>query len=517
MTITNSANEPIVTCGVSSVSAGRAVLIAPSPPPPTEPPPSTPFVDANATLAATVAAVTQGVAAALAASVVVSVGASVGASVGGSVGGAAGGAAGGSGAGGGSSAVGGMLPLAFGAQRFSLSSGMAIEQSELSNGVSSSMSWTTGELGLLGSDDATAVQAADRDDDVKVRRLLRSPNDNAFRRRAPEELPRLLDQLTSFATALSTLLGVQLLGVCCWKHRCNRRYYAAIRSAASPNHPVAPADKLLAPLRFCSPQVSGSSNSACQISSELQESTVSDSHGEASKAYHHRPPSPPASPPASPPGEGVSSTAAATMATTAIHHETFADTLAAVQLQAVWRRRQAMNEAAARAAERQNNQTIAQAAARLQAALRRHQNIRVVAAWAAERRKAQAPVRLQAALRRRQSIRVVAAQAAERHSEQAITQATVRVQAPSSAHPHNGASSTASLTSMANVPAVPVPPHDEGSLVTGLVSMMRRRTLPHLVPRNLHRVCSWSTRGRKVAPIPVRAEPFMCGMWSAMC
>ena len=142
-----------------------------------------------------------------------------------------------------------MMPLVFGAQRFSTSSGMACKQSELSTGVADSMAWSSGELGLISEAGAAAasesVQAAGR----RLRRLVRrlSAADGAADEAAdgaadeaaeplvatvapfPTEMIKLLDQLSMFGIAFGLCAFLQLLGLLCWRYRCNRKYYRALR------------------------------------------------------------------------------------------------------------------------------------------------------------------------------------------------------------------------------------------------------------------------------------------------
>ena len=125
------------------------IIIKGALPPPPPPPVLLPYngsaqtaTEVQATVEAVTTAVTTvvvtAVAGAVAGSVAGAVAGAVGSSVGGAVGSAAGGAAAGGGAGGagGGAGGGGALPLVMGAQRFSLSGGLAAEQSELDAGVS---------------------------------------------------------------------------------------------------------------------------------------------------------------------------------------------------------------------------------------------------------------------------------------------------------------------------------------------------------------------------------------------
>lgn len=136
---------------------GPVVIEGALPPPPPAAPPLriTPIEETVDAVAATVTAI---VATTVAASVAGAVGGVIASSVttaaasaasAGAAGAAGGGAAGGAGGGGGASA-GGLMPLLFGVQRFSASSGIAVPKSELQTGVADSMEWAKGDLGLVG-------------------------------------------------------------------------------------------------------------------------------------------------------------------------------------------------------------------------------------------------------------------------------------------------------------------------------------------------------------------------------
>ena len=277
--ITNSAGQSLSACEVLSVQVADVIVPAPSPPPPSPPlPPLAPINVTVDTTAQAVESITTVVATTVSLAVTASVGGSVMAAVGAStsmaVGGAAAGAAGGGAAGGASSAgssAGGVFPLIFGVQRLSLSSGLACDQSEVTTGVADSMSWSTGYLpsagylGLFSSDDMAAAEAADEAMQPqpqppttarRVRRRLHALVRQASRRLnfeeeesyeeqaaaaadaqaasgsiSPYPLPMLLlvDQVTTFAIALSVVMSGWSIGFCCYKYRCNRRYYARMR------------------------------------------------------------------------------------------------------------------------------------------------------------------------------------------------------------------------------------------------------------------------------------------------
>jgi len=81
------------------------------------------------------AAVSSGVAVALAATLASSMASALASSTGAALGSASG--------------SGGALPLLFGAQRFSLSSGLAVKKSPMQTGAANSLAWSTGKLGLV--------------------------------------------------------------------------------------------------------------------------------------------------------------------------------------------------------------------------------------------------------------------------------------------------------------------------------------------------------------------------------
>ena len=117
------------------------------PPPPSSPPEMTIQEVITATAEAVTAVVATTIATTIAASVASSVASSAGAASIEAAGSAAGGAAGG---GGGGASGGGVAPFIFGAQRFSMTSGVAANKSQIQSGVADSMSWSTGRLGLFG-------------------------------------------------------------------------------------------------------------------------------------------------------------------------------------------------------------------------------------------------------------------------------------------------------------------------------------------------------------------------------
>jgi len=180
-------------------------------------------------------------------------------SVGGAAGGAAGGGAGGGGAGGG--AGGGVAPLIFGVQRFSASSGLAANQSELQSGVAGGMGWASGSFGAFGggggggdggvsrrrlsiwlarrlvdlSENATSSDAenngSNTDDffdcvDWGRRRLNEGGGGDAGSATecdedAPDTLTALIDNLVTFVVAMSLVTSIQVCAQIYWKKRMN--------------------------------------------------------------------------------------------------------------------------------------------------------------------------------------------------------------------------------------------------------------------------------------------------------
>jgi hypothetical protein len=230
------------------------------PPPPARAPDAT---------AATVDAVTTAVTTVVAAAVAAAVAGAVAGSVGGAAGGAAGGGAGGGGAGGG--AGGGVAPLIFGVQRFSASSGLAANQSELQSGVAGGMGWASGSFGTFGggaggdgggsrrrlsiwlarrlvdlSENATSndenatssdadINETSTDDSLDCvdwgrRRLAKGGGEEGGSATecgedAPDTLAALIDNLVTFVMAMSLVTSVQVFAHIYWKKRMNNKYY----------------------------------------------------------------------------------------------------------------------------------------------------------------------------------------------------------------------------------------------------------------------------------------------------
>jgi len=167
------------------------------------------------------------------------------------------------------------MPLVFGVQRFSTSSGLASNQSALQSGVADSMGWANGQLNLFGSPPSSADAASPSPPTSTGRRLADDLADSLhawttatelwareqgsdFGRRlaakkattesvdvsgvdiasgelgsggliaaptTPVNLALILDSLVTMSMALPAILLVQLLTLWHWRYRMNRRYY----------------------------------------------------------------------------------------------------------------------------------------------------------------------------------------------------------------------------------------------------------------------------------------------------
>ena len=189
-------------------------------------------VEEEKIIADTATAVTAAVVTAVAASVATSVGGAVAGSVAGSVGGAAGGAAGGSagGSSAGGASGGGALPLIFGAQRFSVSSGLAVEKDPLQTGVATSMGWITGDFGSSPSEDSERRRLSGRrlqskskgKGDTSEDALESESSTEDGLNEQEEEMAALLRTLRTFGILMSVLVVIMLCGLLIWKYRKNR-------------------------------------------------------------------------------------------------------------------------------------------------------------------------------------------------------------------------------------------------------------------------------------------------------
>jgi len=210
-------------------------------------------------------AVSTAVAAAVAASVATAVGGAVAGSVGGAVGGAAGGAAGGGagggaagGGGGGASGAAAVMPLVFGAQRMSASSGLAVNKSALQSGVSGGLGWSTGQLGLVTPD---MLANAGFLVPSSASRRLTSASEIAMAMEMAVDHPcvALLDTLSTYLIASIILAVVRAVTLFLWYCVFNKRYYREkaqpLENAASedvPRHRAAlhSKKKMRRPARF---------------------------------------------------------------------------------------------------------------------------------------------------------------------------------------------------------------------------------------------------------------------------
>ena len=166
-------------------------------------------------------AIAATVAASVAATVTTSIGtaaASAGAAAAG--GGAAGGAAGGAGGAGGGGAAGGMItPLIFGAQRFSLSSGIGVDKSPMQDAVASSMAWTAGDLSIWPSGGGSSRLRA-----LSGTAMLNSTTDSLLVTTSPE-LFKLLNVLTVAGVQICLVFLVQVALTLAWRRCVNKSYY----------------------------------------------------------------------------------------------------------------------------------------------------------------------------------------------------------------------------------------------------------------------------------------------------
>ena len=211
---------------------GLVVIRGNLPPPPPRPDPA---------LAATVGAVTTAVTTVVAAAV----GAAVAGALAGAVGSAAGYTSASSGA-----ASGGVAPLIFGVQRFSASSGLAANQSELQTGLAGGLGWASGSLDLVSrppappSDVRRRLQACRDNNGLSTICQATNATNNKnqtgvatgssflgdlveyyFGENVPETLIALLDNLLTFFAALLFIVALELFGLFFWKKCANRAYY----------------------------------------------------------------------------------------------------------------------------------------------------------------------------------------------------------------------------------------------------------------------------------------------------
>jgi hypothetical protein len=166
------------------------------------------------TMATSIAASAAGAVAASAAAA--AAGSAAGAAAGAAAGGAAGGGAAGGGASSGAAGGGGLTPLIFGVQRFSMSSGLAANlSSTLHTTVTGSMSWASGDFNLL----STSTESRRRMSEVDGAGVAVALSPTA---KAKESLWNIA--LVLLCSALLTI-GVQTCARWLWRHRTNREYY----------------------------------------------------------------------------------------------------------------------------------------------------------------------------------------------------------------------------------------------------------------------------------------------------
>ena len=162
--------------------------------------------------------------------VAVSIAVSIATSIGGAVAGATGTAAGVGAAGVGGAAGGGIAPLLWGAQRFSLTNGLAVEKSEVHSGVAGSLGWISGELPI--SDSVAALhQSLLGGGSTSGRRLSeqglsRDQDGIPFQPEVsviPQEVETLYNTLTSFGIGIGLTFAGHLILVLLWRCVINRR------------------------------------------------------------------------------------------------------------------------------------------------------------------------------------------------------------------------------------------------------------------------------------------------------
>ena len=149
------------------------------------------------------------------------------------------------------------MPIVFGAQRFSTSSGLGVPPSEMQAGVANSLGWLSGEVsfvrqapppsmearrgrrrmghssggGSVHSGEAAEEHAAAEAEDT----VIAAPTG-----RMPPELVALVNTLLTCACGLGMTMGIQYLLVLLWRHRINRKYYRYLREeSASAGEPAA--------------------------------------------------------------------------------------------------------------------------------------------------------------------------------------------------------------------------------------------------------------------------------------
>ena len=183
------------------------------------------------------AAVSSGVAVALAATLASSMASALASSTGAALGSASG--------------SGGALPLLFGAQRFSLSSGLAVKKSPMQTGAANSLAWSTGKLGLVRgptrpvrpTQSGRRLQsrgrpraATDPNDAPNAGAAASTSNNSGNSSLASEEdeeeltpFAELLDVLALVGLIMAFLVVLRLAILVYWSRFANARYYREAR------------------------------------------------------------------------------------------------------------------------------------------------------------------------------------------------------------------------------------------------------------------------------------------------
>jgi len=158
-----------------------------------------------------------------------------------------------------SSGSGGALPLLFGAQRLSLSSGLAVKKSPMQTGAANGLAWSTGRLGLVRaptrpkatttgrslqstSSSSTTNAAALTSINTSGNTTLTSSNSEEYEELTP--FAELLDVLAFVGLIMALLAVLRLAILVYWTRFANTRYYREARQkkfeeSQSPHgHPV---------------------------------------------------------------------------------------------------------------------------------------------------------------------------------------------------------------------------------------------------------------------------------------
>jgi hypothetical protein len=180
--------------------------------------------DQEATQTVIASTVSSAVAVSISASLMASTGAAVAASVAASVVSATGGAAAGSTAsgvaggaaagGGGGAAISSAMPLLLGAQRFSISSGLAVNGSGMHSAVADSMNWASGDFGFIRSSSRSRRQLADVD-----------PEAAAPVSKTAKTFASLINVYATMAATLLFVFVLYFLVQYYWRHHANRKFY----------------------------------------------------------------------------------------------------------------------------------------------------------------------------------------------------------------------------------------------------------------------------------------------------